>query len=67
LPIYFYPHGIDNFEGKVKLDFNNGRYIKYIDVFGAGVDFKSPLITIQNQLAEYYKQLKDYLGNNKYI
>jgi hypothetical protein len=49
------------------LNFNDNNYIKYIDLIGLGVDFKSPLITIKNEVAEYYKQLKDYLGNNKYI
>ena len=67
VPIYFYPHGIDSFTGKLKLNFNSGNFIKEIDLFGLGVDFKSPLITVENKMANYYKSLKDYLGNKKYI
>ena len=67
VPIYFYPHGIDTFNGVLTLDFNKGNYIKNIDLFGYGVDFKSPKITVENKMAEYYKTLKNYLGKNKYL
>jgi hypothetical protein len=65
--VYFYPHGIDTFNGTLTLNFNNGNYIKEIDLFGWGVDFKSPKITIENKMASYYKSLKNYLGKQKYI
>lgn len=67
IPIYFYPHGIDTFKSKLVLDFDEGNYIKEIDLFGLGVDFNSPLVHVENKLAEYYKTLVDHLGRPKYI
>lgn len=67
VPVYFYPHGIDNFTGRLILNFNNGSYIKNIDLFGYGVDFKSPLISVDNKMAEYYSAVKTYLNKNKYV
>jgi hypothetical protein len=67
IPVYFYPHGIDNFEGKLLLDFNNGNYIKEINLYGMGVDFNSPLVYVENKMANYFKSLKNELGKPKYI
>jgi hypothetical protein len=49
------------------LNFNEGKFIKEIDLYGLGVDFNSPLITTKNSIAEYYRQLVDELGKPKYI
>jgi len=61
LPIYFYPHGIDNFEGIIQLKFDDD-YIKNINLFGYGVDFQLPLIKIENELLKYTNNIQQYLN-----
>ena len=67
IPIYFFPHGIATFNSRLKLDFNDGKYLKYIDLYGLGVDFNEPRITVENKMAAYYKLLVDNIGKPKYI
>lgn len=67
IPVYFYPHGISEFSNTLVLDFDNGNYIKEISLHGLGVDFNSPLVSVENKLAEYYKNLVNHLGKPKYI
>lgn len=64
IPIYFYPHGIGTYTGTLSLDF--GTYQKDIELIGAGVDFKSPLIFTKNILEEYYSKLKTYMNEKKF-
>ena len=61
MPIYFYPHGIDNFEGQIKLSFDD-NFEKNISVFGYGVDFKLQLIKIENETLKYIEKIKKYLS-----
>jgi hypothetical protein len=62
LPIYFYPHSLGEFMGKIKLSFDNDNFIKYIDLFGYGVDFKLPLTKIKNDISKYIENIQKYLN-----
>ena len=67
IPIFAYVHGLGIKTSELVLNFNNGNYVKKIPMSVLGIDFAAPLISIKNEIGDYYRKMLDELGVPKYI